>query len=344
MSRRFVINTAVSIPVYKQVISQIEQKIISGEYAPGFQLPSMNELAVELDISKETIKKAYAILRDKGVLEPRQGKGFFVRGLEGERPLRILLLFDKLSSYKHVLFQSFTDRIGPDAEVTIRIHNQNLDVLEFFIDEDVDNFDYYVVAPHFPLDPASQKRMHKLIRRIPNRKLILVDRNLPDLPGNYGAVYQDFSSDISYALSQALDKLKTFSCLNVLIMPNSLYSAQIRKAVEIFCKENDINVRYYNGVSENIVRPNEVYLMLNSQHDAGLLAFSRIAAKLGMTIGKDVSVISYNDYPLNEIILGGLTSVSTDFAQMGELVAQMILDQNLSKVKCDFRLIRRNTF
>ena len=119
MDKKFVINTAVSIPVYKQVISQIEQKIISGEYAPGAQLPSMNELAASLDISKETIKKAYVILRDKGLLEPRQGKGFYVRGLEEERPLKILLLFDKLSSYKHVLFQSFIDKIGKFIIITI---------------------------------------------------------------------------------------------------------------------------------------------------------------------------------------------------------------------------------
>ena len=59
MGRKFVINTAVGIPVYKQVISQVEQKIISGEFAPGYQLPSMNELASDLDISKETVKKAH---------------------------------------------------------------------------------------------------------------------------------------------------------------------------------------------------------------------------------------------------------------------------------------------
>jgi DNA-binding transcriptional regulator YhcF (GntR family) len=219
MERKFVINTAVSIPVYKQIISQVEQKIISGEYAPGYQLPSMNELAAELDISKETIKKAYAILRDKGVIEPHQGKGFYVKGLEEERPMRILLLFDKLSSYKQVLIQSFIDKIGGNAEVTIRIHNQNLDVFEFFIDEDVDHFDYYVVTPHFPLDVQSQKRMLKLLKRIPNRKLILVDKNIADLPGNYGAVYQDFSKDIAIALAEGLDKLRRFSRLNAGMPP-----------------------------------------------------------------------------------------------------------------------------
>ena len=84
--------------------------------------------------------------------------------------------------------------------------------------------------------------------------------------------------------------------------------------------------------------------MLNSQHDAGILTFCQIAKQRGLVIGEDISLISYNDSPINELILNGLTSVSTDFRQMGELVAQMILDNTLSKVKCDFHLVRRSTF
>lgn len=344
MKGNFVINTSISLPVYKQVISQLEQKIISGEYAPGYMLPSMNDLAAELEISKETIKKAYSILRDKGVIEPRQGKGFYVRGLESERPVRILLLFDKLSSYKQVLFNSFMEKIGDDAEVTIRIHNQNLDVFEFFIDEDVDHFDYYVVAPHFSLDLASRKRMLKLLKRFPYRKLILVDRNIPELSGNFGVVYQDFSTDIAGALADGLEDLRKFSKLNVLIMPNSLYGFEIKKSIDGFCADNGIQVEFHTGVSDRIMRKHEVYLMLNSQHDTGLLDISRSATRLGLRIGEDISVISYNDSPINEIILNGLTSVSTDFRQMGELAAQMIQDKSMSKIRCDFRLIRRSTF
>lgn len=56
------------------------------------------------------------------------------------------------------------------------------------------------------------------------------------------------------------------------------------------------------------------------------------------------AIISYNESPINEIILNGLTTISTDFRQMGVLVARMILEKSLSKVKCDFQMIRRNTF
>lgn len=344
MNSKFVINTSISIPIYKQVISQIEQKIISGEYSPGFQLPSMNKMASSLDVSKETIKKAYSILRDKGVIEPKQGKGFYVRGMDEDRPPRILLLFDKLSSYKQVLFQSFTDTIGESAEITIQIHYQNLDVFEFFVDESVDNYDYYVVTPHFPLDTASQKRMLKLLKRFPYRKLILLDRKVDALTGNYGCVYQDFSKDITDTLINEIDALKEFSCLHVITMPNSLYGKEINKAIEKCCINNSFPVKFHTEINDSVIKPNEVYLMLNSQHDDGLLKLARTSAQMGLVIGEDIKLISYNDSPINELILNGLTTVSTDFKQMGEMAAQMILDGKLSKQKCDFRMIRRATF
>lgn len=344
MGKKFHINQSTGIPLYKQVVSHIEQQIISGEYEPGLQLPSMNDLAEDLDISRETVKKAYMILRNRDMIEPKQGKGFYVKGLEKDRALRILLLFDKLSSYKQELFDSFRDNIGSEAKVTIRIHEKNLDVFELFIDEGVDNFDYYVVTPHFEQDSTTQKRMLKLLRRFPNRKLILLDHNVPQLPGNYGVVYQDFSNDIKAALSAGMDRLRKYTKLNVVIMPNSLYGHLICKSVEGFCRENSVPFEIHNGVSEAIIRKGEAYLMLNSQHDTGLITFAREAEKSGLKIGEDVGVISYNDSPLNEIILNGLTSVSADFKQMGKLAAEMILSKSMSKVKCNFNLVIRNTF
>ena len=84
------------------------------------------------------------------------------------------------------------------------MHNQQIDLLEYYIDENLDQFDYYVVTPHFPLDESTQRRAVKALMRIPNRKLILLDRCLDSLPGNYGVVYQDFTNDVYEGLMQAL--------------------------------------------------------------------------------------------------------------------------------------------
>ncbi len=332
------------IPVYKQIVGQVEQMVRSGEYPEGYLLPSMNELSAQLDISKETVKKAYSILRDKGFIDAKQGKGYYVAAPEAASKLTILVLFDKLSNYKQVLFNSFAAEIGDAAEITIRLHNQNVELLEYYIDENLDQFDYYVVTPHFPLDPASQKRVLKVLTRIPNRKLIMVDHWMEELPGNYGAVYQDFANDAYEGLSYGLKKLKGYSKLNVVTLPSSLYYSSVRQAVERFCTDNNIAVEFHSEITPGIIREKEVYLILNSQYDSGLIELVRHARELNYKVGRDISIISYNESPISEIVLNGLTTISTDFRQMGVLVARMILDKMPAKVKCDFDMIRRNSF
>jgi DNA-binding LacI/PurR family transcriptional regulator len=103
-------------------------------------------------------------------------------------------------------------------------------------------------------------------------------------------------------------------------------------------------VEYHYEINADMMERGGVYLLLNGQLGFGLVELARIAQKRGLVIGKDVGIISYNESYLSEIILGGLTTVSTDFEQMGCLAANMVLSHNLHKVKCDFKLIRRNTF
>ena len=330
--------------LYKQITGQVEKAIRSGELAPGTLLPSMNELSAELGISKETVKKAYGILRDRGFLTPRQGKGFYVSDPEAEsKPLSVLLIFDKFSIYKQMTFNAFAGEIGKRAELTILTHNQSLDLLDYYLDNNLDDYDYYVVTPHVPLDAASQAAALKLLRRIPNRKLIMLDRLLPGVSGHFGAVYQDFDNDVYYGLTEGLDKLRASSVLKVVKMPDSLYGDLIRRGVERFCHEFGIPVRFYDEVPEDVCRQ-DTFLLLNSQVDAGLVSLSRKINALGLKVGTDVRIISYNEFDLNEVMLGGLTTISTDFSEMGRLAARMILEKDLQKIHCPFRMTRRYTF
>lgn len=72
----FTIDKNSRTPFYTQLVQQFEEAIKKGLLQDGEILPSMNALAGELDLSKETVKKAYAILRDRSLLDPHQGKGF----------------------------------------------------------------------------------------------------------------------------------------------------------------------------------------------------------------------------------------------------------------------------
>lgn len=98
-----------------------------------------------------------------------------------------------------------------------------------------------------------------------------------------------------------------------------------------------------HSAPETVV-PNETYLVINSQLDSGLAALARSIKAQNLEVGKDVFIISYNEFDLNEVVLNGLTTISTDFKQMGKTAAMMILNRKSWKVHCDFNMTRRGTF
>lgn len=339
------IDATSQIPVYKQIIMQVEEGVNSGKFATGAMIPSMNELALEHGISRETAKKAYNILRDKGIITARQGKGFFISAPENvPRKMRILLILDKLSNIKQVTCSAFVKTIGDTAEVNILLHSQQVEILEYYINESLDEYDYFVITPHFPLDAETQKRALKCIQRIPNRKLILLDHHPDGIRGNVGSIYQDFENDAYDALSQAKDELVNSRKLNLIIEPTSLYHPFIESSIVRFCIDNNINFETFKEVSPEIVHKGETYIILTGQLGSSLTSLARAARANSLEPGVDFGIISYNESPLDEIILGGLTTISADFEQMGVLAARMILDEQMQKIHCNFKMNRRSTF
>lgn len=328
--------------IYKQLIEQTERALYDGSLKAGEQLPSMNELAAELQISRETVKKAYGILVDRGIITPRQGRGFFASDLSANTRPQVLVIFDKLSIYKQILFNSFSEYLGGRAEVTILTHNQSIDLFEYYLDSNLDRFDYYVVAPHFPLSEEVQRRAVKQLGRIPFRKLIMLDRLQPGISGRFGAVYQDFENDICEGLTQGLEAAG-IDRLRVITLPESLYGGEICKGVARFCSFHGIPVEFLSEAPDDICA-GDTFLVLNSQLDAGLVQLTHRIQGCKLRVGDDVRIISYNEFDMNELVLGGLTTVSADFRQMGELAAEMILQKSLQKLHCPFRLTRRRTF
>ncbi|ASK62415.1 transcriptional regulator [Virgibacillus phasianinus] len=76
------INKSLSIPLYQQVRGYLKEKIISGEWEVGYQLPTEKELASQFDVSSITIKRAVLELVNEGLLHRQSGKGTFVTQIE----------------------------------------------------------------------------------------------------------------------------------------------------------------------------------------------------------------------------------------------------------------------
>lgn len=65
-------------PIYLQLMEKIQQKIISGEYAPGERLPSVRELAAEAAVNPNTMQKALVELERAGLVFAQRTSGRYI--------------------------------------------------------------------------------------------------------------------------------------------------------------------------------------------------------------------------------------------------------------------------
>ena len=64
--------------MYLQIIEQIKQRIVVGDWPAGHTIPSIRQLAADIGVSVITVKRSYLELEREGVIVTRQGKGCFV--------------------------------------------------------------------------------------------------------------------------------------------------------------------------------------------------------------------------------------------------------------------------
>lgn len=110
---QIIISNSSSEPIYEQIVRQIKNQIITGELEDGEILPSIRNLARQLQISVITTKRAYEELEREGLIVTIGGKGSFVAGENKEylREKRLNLLEAKLAA---VVDEARALRVGRD--------------------------------------------------------------------------------------------------------------------------------------------------------------------------------------------------------------------------------------
>jgi GntR family transcriptional regulator len=78
MQTSIVISQTDGRPMYLQIMEQIRQSVAAGEWKPGEQIPSIRALAITLQVSVITVKRAYLELEREGVILTQHGKGSIV--------------------------------------------------------------------------------------------------------------------------------------------------------------------------------------------------------------------------------------------------------------------------
>ena len=82
---QFRLDNASGIPVYRQIIDRITGAIASGSLTPGTQLPTVRQVAVDLQINPNTVVRAYRELEIRGIIQTQQGVGTFISQQRVER-------------------------------------------------------------------------------------------------------------------------------------------------------------------------------------------------------------------------------------------------------------------
>jgi DNA-binding transcriptional regulator YhcF (GntR family) len=324
------------VPKYLQVANAITDAIRRGQLRKGQKILSINELSEEYFVSRVTVEKAYNLLREKGTIIPVKGKGYYISNVDVNVQLKVLLLFNKLSEYKKQIYHAFVERIGLDAVVDLKIHHFNVHILRNLVENHIHEYDYFVIMPYFYDSPAEAL---EIIRSIPREKLFLLDKKIPDVDLKCGAVYQDFENDIITALNEGLDQMKkyqTFYMVHPAMVP---YPPEIVKGFRKFCMQNFLKGVVISEVNmETPIAKGDVYIV---KEETDLANVIKICKQQDLKIGTEVGIISYNETPLKEVLLDGITVISTDHVKMGQTAAELILANSRENIKNPFAFIRR---
>jgi len=81
---QFTISPSSGVPIYKQLFSQIERMILNGYFVPDDILPSVRQVAADLEVNPMTVSKAYGLLEERGYLTRLRGKGMIVAKRDDE--------------------------------------------------------------------------------------------------------------------------------------------------------------------------------------------------------------------------------------------------------------------
>lgn len=331
----FTVNTHTSETIYNQLVKFIVEAIRTHQLSVGEKLPSVNKACETYHISRDTVLTAYKILQKKNIILSIPGKGFFVNRLSKISATRIFVLFDAMNQYKETLYRSLLNNLGDEYELDISFHYYNAQLFDTLVTNARGKYDYYILMPHFNSDISAT------LNKIPAESLLLLDAWPHGYSRNCAAVYQNFISDAYEGLKCMVEKLRKYNALHIVYndkfqyMPDDFVAGAYR-----FSGEFRFPVYVEPGFDMNRIEKGHCYMAV-SERDLAAIIKSMKAKRL--KIKKDIGLMSLDDTPLKEVLIGGITTLTTDFEEMGRLAASLVRNKQTVRIANKWHLLDRNS-
>ncbi|MDO3694307.1 winged helix-turn-helix domain-containing protein [Wenyingzhuangia sp. chi5] len=325
-------------PKYVQIANQVIDHITYGTLQLNQKMPSVNLFSKEYAVSRDTVEKAYNLLKTKKVLIAKKGKGTYVNLPKNKKKEKIIFFINKLCAYKLKIYEAFVDQLGDKYQVDIEIYHCDEQQFIDLLAKNINRYDYYVVMPHFMLRSEKFDEYKHAINTISKEKLIILDNNDLVIDGDIIEIYQDFERDVYIALRQGFLLLKKYNKFNLIVPSKEQYPYidKIIRGVQLFCNKHKIEFSILSGVSnDEQFKIGELFITIEDGDLVNLL--DCIKTKEVNNIG----VLSYNDTPFKKLL--GVSVISTNYTRIGNRAASMILNQQKGRIKNPIDFIVRDS-
>ena len=307
----FEINPQSNLLKFQQLIDSVNEAISRNLLQIGDILPSVNQLCKESSLSRDTVFKAYAELKNRGVIESVPNRGYFV----AKAVTKVFLFLDTFKAYKEVLYGSFLDNLPETIAIDLHFHHYNIDDFEKIIKESLGKYTKYIIMNF------DHERVPEITRQIPASKLLVIDWNVHELEGA-SSISQDFGQSLYDSLESGLELIRKYKRF-VYLYPAFTYHPKISVSYfEKFCSDHRISYRTLYDFKKFDLQKGELYLLVS---DRTLAKFLDQCEQKNLVPGQDVGVISYNETPMKKYVKEGITVISTDFELMGKKIADFVI-------------------
>lgn len=307
----FTVNPQSNLLKFQQLIDSINESISKNLLQVGDTLPSVNQLCKESSLSRDTVFKAYAELKTRGVIESVPNRGYFV----AKAVTKVFLFLDTFKAYKEVLYGSFLENLPENIAVDLHFHHYNIDDFEKIIKESAGKYTKYIIMNF------DHERVPEIISQIPAGKLLVIDWNVNTKEGT-SSIHQDFGQALFDSLESGIDLIRKYEKF-IYLYPSFTYHPKVSIEYFVkFCSENQINHSILYDFKKFDLQKGELYLMVS---DRTLAKFLDQCHQKNLMLGHDVGVISYNETPMKKYVKEGITVISTDFELMGKKIAEFVV-------------------
>ena len=297
----------------QQLIHAVTEAINLGVLKEGDFLPSVNQMSKFSGISRDTIFKAYSILKQRSIISSTPTKGYFV----SSESYRVFVLLDDFSAFKEQFYRSLRANLPDSYSVDLLFHHYNPEVFDQLILNSLGRYSMYIVMN------IDNNKVEDVVRKIDPRKLLILDMGY-DPKKEVSFLTQDFNQAVYNCLNSGLKLIQKYQEFILVFPKNTPHPAETIDAFNRFCDDNELPHNVLNQIENREVQPGQAYFVIK---DSDLVKIVKDCKRNGYKIGSDVGIISYNDAPMKEIVGSGITVISTDFVRMGKDCARFIVDK-----------------